>query len=68
MSGLSPTDIWRATNFQRLQFTGVEADVAFRPTATHEIEWQYTGLTRRAGRARAANFRSTSSTILFIPG
>ncbi len=40
----SPTDIWRAINFQRLQFTGVEGSVAFRPTTAHEIEWQYTGL------------------------
>ncbi len=30
----NPTDIWRATNFQSLQFTGVEASVTtdFRPT------------------------------------
>ena len=27
----SPNDIWRATNFQRLAFTGVEAEVALRP-------------------------------------
>ncbi|HYI92491.1 MAG TPA: TonB-dependent receptor [Bryobacteraceae bacterium] len=40
----SPTDIWRAINFQRLQFTGVEGSVAYRPTSAHEIEWQYTGL------------------------
>jgi iron complex outermembrane recepter protein len=40
----SPTDIWRATNFQRLAFTGVEAEVALRPVASHEISWQYTGL------------------------
>jgi iron complex outermembrane receptor protein len=38
------TEIWRATNFQRLRFTGVEANVALRPTPTQEIEWQYTGL------------------------
>lgn len=39
-----PTEIWRATNFQRLSFTGVEAQVALRPASTHEISWQYTGL------------------------
>lgn len=40
----SETDIWRATNFQKLQFTGIEANVALRPAPSHEIEWQYTGL------------------------
>lgn len=40
----SVNDIWRATNFQRLQFTGVEASVALRPASGHELEWQYTGL------------------------
>jgi iron complex outermembrane receptor protein len=40
----SANDIWRAINFQRLRFTGVEASVAMRPAAGHEIEWQYTGL------------------------
>jgi iron complex outermembrane receptor protein len=38
------TDIWRATNFQKLRFTGVEASVAIRPSAKHEMEWHYTGL------------------------
>jgi iron complex outermembrane receptor protein len=37
-------DIWRATNFQRLAFTGVEAEVVLRPAPAHEISWQYTGL------------------------
>lgn len=37
-------DIWRATNFHRLQFTGIEGSVAFRPAPAQEIEWQYTGL------------------------
>ena len=27
----APTEIWRATNFQRLQFTGVEAESLFDP-------------------------------------
>ena len=40
----SPNDIWRATNFQSLAFTGVEAEVTLRPSATHELSWQYTGL------------------------
>lgn len=40
----SPADIWRATNFQRLQFTGVEGAVAVRAATSHEIEFQYTGL------------------------
>ena len=40
----SPNDIWRATNFQHLQFTGVEASLTFRASNTQQIEWQYTGL------------------------
>lgn len=40
----TPTGIWRATNFQRLSFTGVEAEVTLRPVSSHEISWQYTGL------------------------
>lgn len=40
----SPTDIWRATNFQKLQFTGVEAAVATRLAGRSELEFQYTGL------------------------
>lgn len=39
-----PADIWRAMNFQKLDFTGVEGSVALRPVAAHEFEWQYTGL------------------------
>lgn len=35
----SPADIWRATNFQRLAFTGVEASVWLR-----DVELHYTGL------------------------
>jgi iron complex outermembrane receptor protein len=40
----SPTDIWRATNFQRLRFTGVEAAIRARLPRRQEIEFQYTGL------------------------
>jgi iron complex outermembrane receptor protein len=40
----SLNDIWRATNFQRLQFTGIEASVALRAASSQEVEWQYTGL------------------------
>ena len=47
----TPNDIWRATNFQRLQFTGVEAEVAIRPASNRtRSNWQYTGLARRPGR------------------
>jgi iron complex outermembrane receptor protein len=38
----SPTDIWRATNFQRLQFTGMEAHAALRAGARQQIEASYT--------------------------
>jgi iron complex outermembrane receptor protein len=41
---LSPTDIWRATNFQRLHFTGVEAAVRVRVTEKHRLDFSYTGL------------------------
>lgn len=40
----SPNDIWRATNFQRLQFNGIEASVALRVALAQQFEWQYTGL------------------------
>lgn len=40
----SPADIWRATNFQRLAFTGVEAAVAVRLAAAQQLDFQYTGL------------------------
>jgi iron complex outermembrane recepter protein len=35
----SPTDLWRATNFDRLNFTGVDASVTVR-----SVEFRYTGL------------------------
>lgn len=37
-------EIWRATNFQSLRFTGVEANLAVRLAPSHEFEWQYTHL------------------------
>lgn len=40
----SPTDIWRATNFQKLQFTGVEASVRTALPRRQIVELQYTGL------------------------
>jgi len=40
----SASDIWRATNFQRLHFTGVEASIKTSPAHDQEIELQYTGL------------------------
>jgi iron complex outermembrane receptor protein len=40
----SPTDIWRATNFQSLNFTGVEASVRTRLPRRQTAELQYTGL------------------------
>ena len=62
----NPNDIWRATNFQRLQFTGVEAGVAIRPASNHEIEFQYTGL-HGAQDAIGYRNRSTSSITRSIP-
>jgi iron complex outermembrane recepter protein len=41
----SPTDIWRATNINRLRFTGVEASVTATPgRRRHWIDLRYTGL------------------------
>lgn len=40
----SATDIYRATNFQRLNFTGVEASVNVRGGHTQVFSAQYTGL------------------------
>jgi iron complex outermembrane receptor protein len=40
----SPAEIWRARNFQRLEFTGVEAGVTARLRDRHRLELQYTGL------------------------
>ncbi|MBM3812887.1 MAG: TonB-dependent receptor [Acidimicrobiia bacterium] len=40
----APTDLWRATNFQSLRFTGVEAGVTARVERTHLLHFKYTGL------------------------
>ncbi len=41
----NPADIWRATNFQSLNFTGVEADVALRlPRGGQQVDIAYTNL------------------------
>jgi iron complex outermembrane recepter protein len=40
----SPAEIWRATNFQSLTFTGVEASVAARLPRRQQLELSYTGL------------------------
>ena len=41
----SPDDIWRATNFQRLTFSGIEASAAATAARIHRFQLQYTGLT-----------------------
>ncbi len=40
----SPDDIWRATNFDQLQFVGVETGVSMRLGAAQQVEIAYTGL------------------------
>ncbi|MFN7922347.1 MAG: TonB-dependent receptor [Bryobacteraceae bacterium] len=40
----TPADIWRATNFQQLHFTGLEAGLTLRPREGHIVELGYTGL------------------------
>lgn len=44
----TPNDIWRATNFHKLRFTGVEATVGIRVSSSQMLELTYTGL--RGGR------------------
>jgi iron complex outermembrane receptor protein len=41
---MSANDIWRATNFQRLHFTGVEASACVRLNENHRLDFSYTGL------------------------
>ncbi len=48
----SPAEPWRATNFQRLSFTGVEAAVAAKIRRTQQLEVTYTAL-RGSQEARA---------------
>ena len=52
----SPTDIWRATNFQALQFTGVEASARATLPRHQIVEFQYTGL--RGAQTALAGFLS----------
>jgi len=40
----SLTDIWRATNIQKLRFTGVEASLSAKVAAGQQIDLRYTGL------------------------
>ncbi len=40
----SLADIWRATNFQRIRFTGFEASAAARIGNAHLLDFSYTGL------------------------
>lgn len=40
----SPTDLWRATNIDNLNFTGVEASVSWKPAAWQQVDLRYTGL------------------------
>jgi iron complex outermembrane receptor protein len=40
----SRTEIWRATNFQRVRFSGIEADVRLRVNRLHQLDWMYTNL------------------------
>lgn len=39
-----PTGIWRAANFTRLRFTGVELSTTVRITHAQQIDFRYTGL------------------------
>jgi len=49
---LSDQDIWRATNFHRLIFTGVETSIGARIARRHTVDFSYTAL-RGGEEARA---------------
>ena len=49
-------DIWRATNFDHLTFTGVEASVAWKPSNIQTFDVQFTGL--QGARAALGNLQS----------
>jgi iron complex outermembrane receptor protein len=40
----SPTDLWQASNLNRVRFTGVETSFAFHPSATQEVKLSWTAL------------------------
>ncbi len=48
----SPGDIWRAANFARLNFTGIELSATVRATRAQQLDFRYTGL-RGAAEATA---------------
>ncbi len=48
----SPADIWRAANFSRLRFTGVELSATVRAARAQQLDFRYTGL-RGAAEATA---------------
>jgi iron complex outermembrane receptor protein len=48
----SPAEIWRAANFSRLQFTGVELSATVRTARAQQLDFRYTGL-RGAAEATA---------------
>jgi iron complex outermembrane recepter protein len=50
----SPTDIYRATNFQRLHFTGVETGVEWQPRKGQLVSIQYTGMSGQRAVAEGA--------------
>jgi iron complex outermembrane receptor protein len=45
----SPADLWRATNIGRVNFTGVEASLFFKPLPIETVQIQYTGLRGEQG-------------------
>ena len=57
-------DIWQATNFQRLRFTGVEAAATFRPNSAQQFTFSYTGMRglQTALEGCSRNMRSTIRT------
>jgi iron complex outermembrane receptor protein len=40
----SATDVWRALNIQNLNFKGWEASLRWTPSATHTLDFRYTGM------------------------
>lgn len=40
----NPAELWRASNIQRLRFTGLETGLTVRARRTHQVDLHYTGL------------------------
>lgn len=56
----TPNDVWSATNFQRLRFSGIEADVAWTIRRRHTLEARHTSI-----RGAQVSLRDRESKYVF---